>query len=204
MILAELRQLIEKHTGIFYCRGCSHHNENKHINFKHVYQKPGYTSCVLDIGDLRDFYSTFGSLTLYYDEKSGDAAFYIAKPEEWGGLLECFNNWMEDVTDDNPEWLPYWVGNCIAIGEIPESGNYLLVPLSGDKKGHVFEFEHDGYEFKEYGSSVEEFIRKALKPDSELLTDMASHMTFTENDPMDQWWIEEMHDNKGLIVKTFT
>ena len=203
-MLIELRQLIEKHTGIFYCRGRSHHNEKKLVNFKHIYQDPEHISWVPDIGDLKDFYSTFGSLTLYYDEKSGDAAFYISKPEEWEGLLECFNNWMEDVIDDKPEWLPYWVGNCIAIGEIPASGNYLLVPLTGDMKGHVFVFDHDGYEFTEYGSNIEEFIRKVIEPDSEILTDMASHMTFDENGPEDQWWIEEMHDNKGLIVKTIT
>jgi len=202
MMLEELKLLVKQHTGTFYCRKV---NQKKQVNFKHVYQEPEDTSCVPDIGDLKPFYGTFASLTLYYDEKSGDAAFYIAKPEEWDGILECFNDWMEDVIDEgDTEWIPYWVGNCIAIGEIPASGNYLLVPADGNKKGHVFKFDHDGYEFTEYGSSIEEFIRKALEPDSDVLTDMAAHMRFIEADPSDQWWIEEMKDNKGLVVKSIT
>ena len=205
-MLDDLKRMIDEHKGIFYCRRRSSDGEiiKKKVSFTHVYQDPEHSSSIPDIGDIRPFYSVFGNLTLYFDQKSGDAAFYIARPEEWDGLLECFNNWMEDVIDEDPDWLPYWVGNCIAIGEIPASGNYLLVPLTGDKKGHVYEFDHDGYEFKEYGSNVEEFIRKVLKPDAELLTDIAAHMTFIENDPMDQWWIEEMQDNQGLIVKTVT
>lgn len=205
-MLAELKNMIDEHKGVFYCRRRSSGGDirKKRVYFTHIYQPPGKLPNVPDIGDIKQFYNTFGSLTLYFEKKSGDSAYYIARPEEWDGLLECFNDWMEDVVDEDPEWLPYWIGSCIAIGEIPASGNYLLIPTTGDKKGHVYEFDHDGYEFKEYGYSVEEFIRKALEPDAELLTDMAAHMTFIENNPMDQWWIEEMHDNRGLVVKTIT
>jgi hypothetical protein len=104
--------------------------------------------------------------------------------------------------EEEEELLPKWIDNFITVGEIPSSGNYLLVPIAGEMAGHVFEFEHDGFEFIDLASNINNFIANSLKPDSRSLTRMASHMTFTEDNEENQWWIEEMRDNHGHVVKT--
>lgn len=54
-ILTELKQLVEKHTGVFHCR---QGHQKKDVNFKHIYQEPEQTSYVPDIGDLKPFSSS--------------------------------------------------------------------------------------------------------------------------------------------------
>ena len=202
MKLVDLKRLVSEHTGGFYLRRAGGKCGTKCVSFKHVYNPPIQVDGVPDVGALKEFYETFGSLTLYVHKDSGDAAFYIASPDQWDELTECLRDWAD--LDDEPELLPDWLDNCIAIGEIPQSGNYLLVPTIGAMAGHISEFEHDGFEFIDHASNIKDFVIKMLKPDSAILTHMASHMAFIEGNPMVQWWIEEMRDNNGLIVKTDT
>jgi len=199
----ELKNRVSLHRGIFYCVGRGGNEEtSKKVDFIHTCEPPEPVGDIPDIGMLKEFYKTFGNLRLYFDERSGESAFYIARPDEWGMLSECFHDWIDDDFNENPDMYPYWANDCIAVGEIPASGNYILMPLGGEKQGYVYEFEHDGYEFIEHAANIGEFVAKMLEPDSNILTHMAVHMTFIENDPQDQWWIKEMSDNYGRVVRT--
>lgn len=205
MELTELKQTVSEHFGVFHCVTRGGASDSKQANFKHSYDPPGSVTAVPDLGKLKEFYSTFGNLTLYHHKESGDAAFFLANPDQWETLQEHFLDWTENLDEeDQEELIPDWVSACVVVGEIPESGNYLLMSTSGDMKGHVFEFEHDGFEFRELGSNISEFVTNMLTPDSEALTNMASHMTFIEGNSIEQWWIEEMRDNKGNTIKTET
>lgn len=203
MKIDELEEAVLNHTGVFACSGLGRDGDTKTISFKHIPEPPDKVSEVPDAGKLKEFYASFGSLTLYHHEASDDAAFHIANPAVWSMVHEEFSDWVDDLDEhEEEELLPEWINDCIAIGEIPYSGNYLLMPLSGEMSGHVFEFEHDGFEFIELASDILDFVVKALNPDSRSLTKMASHMTFTEAGEDKQWWIEEMRDNQGQVVKT--
>jgi len=203
MKIVELKEAVLNHSGDFICSGRGDDEDTKTISFKHKFDPPDLVAEVPDIGKLKDFYSTFGSLTLYHHEASDDAGFYITNPEGWSIIEEEFSGWIEDLDEEEEEeLLPDWINDCIVIGEIPHSGNYLLVPLSGEMSGHIFEFEHDGFEFIELASDIYEFVLRALNPDSRSLTNMASHMTLTEPGEDNQWWIEEMRDDHGNVVKT--
>jgi hypothetical protein len=90
----------------------------------------------------------------------------------------------------------------MVIGETPHSGNYILVPTDGPHRGHVFEFDHDGFEFAHVASDVVEYVQRLLRPDASKLTDFASHMRFATGDGMKQWWILELKDNRGNVVST--
>ncbi len=71
---------------------------------------------------------------LYFDEKSGDAALYIARPDQWDSLNSYFSDWLEGLDqDEREELLPEWLDNYLTIGEIPHSGNFILVPTAGEK-----------------------------------------------------------------------
>jgi len=152
MKLEELRKAIEAHSGTFHCTKIHEDSVTKEVEFHHEYDPPVPLSRNLPIAKLTDFYETFANLILYRDPSSGEAAFYIASPDEWDSLKSDFRPWIDD--DEEKELLPAWIDDCLVIGEIPMSGNYLLMPLSGEKRGVVFIFDHDGLEFIEHAVDI--------------------------------------------------
>jgi len=202
--LRELDTTVRGHKGEFLCeRILDEKKKTKLVHFIHVVGHPDEQAGVPNVGRLRDFYETFGSILFYYDEKSQDAGKYIAHPSQWAGLHSAFSNWMEDLSEDErQDFVPGWIDTCLVIGETPHSGNYILVPTEGSEAGHVFEFDHDGFEFTEKARDVVEYLEKLLNPDSKTLDEIASHMCFIEDDPMVQWYIRELRDNGGRVVKT--
>lgn len=196
-----------------------HNEKNKtEVFFRHDGAPPAPAAVVAalpDVGGIREFYGECESLLMYLDEKSGDAAYWLAPPSQWAGLDECFRPWLdgaEDWDDADDGFPPPWVKDCLVVGEIPASGNYLLVPTTGKDVGKVFEFEHDGCEFVELGDGLPDFVKRALYPDSARLTAMAAHLRFgvegtegTEGDgKAAAWWIRQMRDNRGNSVFTRT
>lgn len=204
MNLDDLRKAVEHHSGTFHCAKINNDAVTKDVEFHHEFEPPVAIEVDIPIKKLADFYQTFANLTLYRDPSSGDAAFYIGSPDEWGALESDFRLWLEGLDgDEEEELLPPWIGDRVVIGEIPASGNYLLVPLSGEKRGFVFEFEHDGFEFIECAPDIEQFVYQLLDPSPTALMGIASHMRFVDgDDSSSQWWICEMRDNRGKVVST--
>lgn len=198
-----LKQSVSEHSGVFHCVARGNNAVSKQVEFHHLFDPPGSIATVPEVGGLKAFYSVFGNLRLYHHDQSGDSAFFIASPEQWDSLMGYFRGWIDSLDEaEKRQLLPDWIDDCIALGEIPRSGNYLLMPTDGSKAGRLFEFEHDGFELVELGSNLIEFVSHAIDPTGKTLRSMASHMTFIEDDPMEQWWIEAMHDNRGNIVRT--
>ncbi len=197
--LQSLRSAIEAHAGVFNCREIRREGSTKPVHFRHIGAAPGPVVDLPEIPGLRAFYSMYGQLLLYVDERSGEAAYLLASPSQWPALDAQFRPWLECLEEED---LPGWIDDCIVVGEIPRSGNYLLVPASGPEAGKVFEFEHDGYEFLELGDSLPEFVARNLDLDAARLTAIASHRRFMLPDDPRQWWIETMVDNRGNDVRT--
>lgn len=203
MKLVNLRESVNAHSGEFLCQQMTQRDLTKTFPFSHQYESPQVYSHVPDIGKLKEFYETFGSLCLYYHQPSECSALYIGSPDEWEELADSFVGWVENLDEDErEELLPDWIDGCLVIGEIPRSGNYVLVPTQGEKAGYIFEFEHDGFEFIEEAKNIEDYIQAMLNPDGVRLVNIAGHMRFVEGDPMEQWWILDMKDNKGNFVTT--
>jgi len=72
---------------------------------------------------------TLGSLRLYSEPVSGESAFYIGAPPQWQHLDEDLRCWEGLSEQEEEEPLPSWVDDCVVFGEIPGSGNYLMMPL---------------------------------------------------------------------------
>lgn len=199
----DLLKAVETHHGSFFCTRINQPDETRTIPFRHQYTLPAARPNKLPLKQLEDFYDTFASLRLYHDAVSQDAAYYLASPAEWDGLASQFRLWLESLDETEQDLKPAWTDNCLVLGEIPQSGNYLLMPLSGERCGFVFEFEHDGFEFIERASDLEQFVFQLLAPNPALLAGMASHMRFVDqNHAAAQWWIVEMRDNQGQVVRT--
>jgi hypothetical protein len=141
-----------------------------------------------ELPELISFYSRFGSLRLYSQIDTDKSAYYIADPDEWDELKEYFNDWIEG---EDEELLPDWITDFIVIGEIPKSGNYFIVPLTGKSLGHVYEFEHDGFEFVERGATFADFIEKLTVVNDELLENILTHTRYQDERPDSQWIVKK-------------
>lgn len=203
MTFDELVGAVAQHKGEFLCEEIHKEKNTKTVQFEHVVTPPTDLEDAPEIGDLREFYSHFGSILFYVDPRSGDAGKYLAPRASWTELHEYFSGWLEGIDgDEADEYLPKWIETALVVGETPHSGNYILIPTEGDEAGHVFEFDHDGFEFTLQASSIREYVEALLAPNSTRLTDIASHMRFAEGDRMVQWWIREMKDNRGHFART--
>lgn len=202
--LVDLEAAVLGHCGEFLCEQIHNDENTKSVRFRHAAIPATDEIDLPEVGRLQDFYDTFGSIVFYLDEKSGDAARHIAPPCEWAALNDEFSGWFEGLSaEERSESVPEWVNTCLAIGETPESGNYILMAMDGTVAGHVFEFDHDGLEFTHRADDLVEYVQTLLKPDGLVLTDIASHMRFVEDDQnMVQWWIRELTDNRGNVVST--
>ncbi|MCK5647730.1 MAG: hypothetical protein KAI22_02520, partial [Gammaproteobacteria bacterium] len=100
-------------------------------------QTLGHLKQQLDnLPDLRSLYSNYGSIRFYVgkyvEELIGQpSAFYIAHPDEWHELKDSFLDWVG--MDDDTSLFPSWVDeeSYVVFGEIPNSGNYFIIPTAG-------------------------------------------------------------------------
>ncbi len=204
MRLAQLEHAVLAHGGEFQCVQIGAEGNTKRVPFRHAVTPAVEVADLPDVGKLREFYVTFGSILFYCDELSGDAARYLAPVHEWPELQEEFMDWIDlpdegEVEDDFP---PPWVRTCLVIGETPHSGNYILMPTQGPEAGQVWEFDHDGFEFRCEGKDLVDYVERMLAPNGSRLTDFASSMRFIASDDKAQWWVNELRDNRGLVVST--
>ena len=203
MRLAELELDVTSHSGEFVCERIHKPTEHKSVRFCHAITPPEGAHNLPDIGRLHDFFENFGSIVFYVDEKSGDAAKYIASPAEWAALDREFRRWIDSLDEAEPvEILPDWMEGCLVVGEEPGTGNYIPMSTSGKTAGRVVAFDHDGYEFSEQAVDLVEFVERMLSPDDSLLVEIATNMRFIEADPETQWWIRELRDSRGNFAST--
>jgi hypothetical protein len=149
------------------------------------------------VPQLAELYSRHGSIRLYCDTIANpswgghSSAFYIAHPDQWEDLAADFGEWLVDLDEDErTELLPEWIDDCVVIGEVPNSGNYFLVPLAGSETGSVFEFEHDGFEFIRQADSIAGFIGKICTVTDALLREIAGHTRYCDGKSDIQWLVE--------------
>jgi hypothetical protein len=202
--MQKLSAAIQAHAGEFHCQQIHKPESTKIVTFHHLTERSSLAVDKLpDIGGLRAFYSVFDDVLFYFDEVSGASAKHIVSPACWDELKADFRDWFHTLTEeDREQLLPPWIDDCLIVGETPQSGNYVLMPTTGEESGQIFEFDHDGFEFIAAAKNLIEYVECLLRPDSRQLTEFAAHMRFIEPDSAAQWWLLEMRDNQGRVVKT--
>ena len=199
----DLRRAIAAHQGTFLCSRLGEKGETKVVNFAHEVTEPSEVADLPDVGRIKEFFAVFGSVLFYLDAKSGDAARYLAPPSAWPELHDDFSDWLSDLDQsERDDFVPEWVESCLVIGEEPHTGNYILMPTTGEEAGAVFHFEHDGLEFDRHADNLVQYTERLLALKDSDLAYIATHMRFVEEGENAQWWIEELRDNRGNTAKT--
>jgi len=149
---------------------------------------------------LAKLYSKYGSLRLYCDSIGDASAFYIARPSEWVKLFFEFQQWMEGLNrEEREEFVPRWVDQGVVFGEVPNSGNYFLMAMTGDESGRVYEFEHDGFEFIERGADLSAFLEYLSVVDEGLIQDILTHTRYSDGESDIQWLVNEYHFDEPAL-----
>lgn len=200
--MAEFKALLARRNQRFLCRGTGWPEPGTKTFVAHVEHRvesaesPSVREVLLKrlrhVPELAAFYEHYGSARLYCDTIGPDSAFYIADPDQWGSLKTGLNTWFKDLTaEEKDRYLPEWLDVCMVVGEIPMSGNYLLVPMSGEFTGYVYEFEHDGFEFIERGKNFDEFLSYVSTVDEVLIQDILCHTRYSDGETEIQWMADK-------------
>lgn len=144
-----------------------------------------------DIPQLAEFYSHYSSIRLFVDPIGGDSAFHIGSPDEWREFRKYFESWTDMLDGEEEDMLPDWLDNYIAIGQIPTSGNYYLMPTKGEHTGKVFLFDHDGFEFYERGADLGAFLQRISTVDDALIDEIPGHTRYSDGETDTQWLVKE-------------
>ncbi len=207
MRFEELNALLANDSGVFICSKIVEPEIKRTIPVRHK-AEPGLNdeqvkqlkSKLGHVVGLVDFFQSYGNVQLYQDPISGDTAYYVASPEEWGSLRKEFDSWIEDQDPENADLLPSWIENCCVVGERPGTGNYFLLSTDQDNNGRVFEFEHDGFNFNQISTEFPSFIDFLVGLDEDRLQTIASSLRFVDHgSPMEQWYISEYKDKNISI-----
>lgn len=149
-----------------------------------------------DQPEVTAFYRQWGSLRLFrglheLPSIGRASAYYIAPPTAWPEIRESVEDWWSHLGEEElQEFLPEWISNYAAIGEIPNSGNYFLMPLEGADRGKIFEFEHDGFEFIERGATFESFVNSLADTGASHLEQISGHTRYSDGQTASQWMPE--------------
>lgn len=200
----DLQQAIANHSGSFHCEALSDAAITRSIGFSHRITPAHNTADIPDLPGLRAFYSQFGSVLFYADADSDEAAILLASPSDWTHLRRHFEGWTEAMgPDEREEYLPEWVDAALVIGEEPGTGNYLLMPTTGEQAGHLYLFDHDGFDLIEQAPDIISYAWKQLDLDDSALLVIATHLRFISDATPHQWWIRELRDNRGNVARTY-
>lgn len=200
-MISETIENLSKSNGEFLCEAIGNEMKTKNVSYSHIIEPASTMAEIPPVGDAHQFYSIANTLTLFNCPESDEAAFYIGSPDEWNAFEEEFLEWVDMLDEDEQEEaLPSWYGSHKVIGEIPASGNYILLVTDGEKAGSIYEFEHDGWEFIKLGGNLNDFILNAIEPSPEMLSTIASHMRFVACRDEQQWWIKELRFKSGETI----
>ena len=83
--------------------------------------------------------------------------------------------------------MPEWIMQGIAVGEIPQSGNYFVIQPNGEDAGKVFYANHDGFEPESIADSFEEFLGSIINDPANFLYRMGCYTRYSDGKTDIQW-----------------
>ena len=141
---------------------------------------------------MQAFYRQHNGCELYCDTLSDSAGVSLGSIDSWPELNEELNEWVDILDEDEKqEVLPAWFEDAIAIGEAPQSGNYLLLVCAGEQSGSIYYFNHDGFEITQFAASWEEFLARLITDPVQLLMDLGCYVCYSDGKTDIQWTPEQ-------------
>ena len=139
---------------------------------------------------LKDFYKRRNGFTLYRDTLSEAAGIRLFRIEEWGEaaalMLEAYEHLGEDEDPDH-------VVDGLVMGEVPQSGNYFVMPTRGAQIGEVFYVNHDGWYEAPFAQDFNGFLLRVIEEPARLLSEELGCYTRYSDGKTETQWIPERY-----------
>ena len=135
-----------------------------------------------------EFFAKHNSARFHVQPTSGASSLAVYAPEAWNDLKAEMLQWFEMMDEDELEETGIdWLNECVVFAEIPESGNYFVMALSGEKEGKIIYSDHDGLESEIYANSFNEFLIKFLSSPASQIYHLGCYTRYSDNKTDIQW-----------------
>lgn len=143
--------------------------------------------------EICEFYQKYGGISFHEQSESFAASLCIHPPDKWNELKEEMSGWLEMMDEEELEESGIdWADSCVVFGEVPSSGNYFLIPLSGSNSGKIIYQDHDGMEPEVYADSFNQFIIKFLSDPVGQIEHFGCYTRYSDGTTDKQWMPEEV------------
>ena len=198
----EIEELIDENIDVsFRCKAAGGASGEFIVKTKTEILPPSDNETISEIkskfGDyskeVSEFYQKYGGISFHEQPECFVASLCIHPPEKWEELYEEMSEWLDMMDEDELDESGIdWSDNCVVFGEVPSSGNYFLMPLSGSASGKIIYQDHDGMEPEIYADSFNQFIIKFLSDPVGQIDHFGCYTRYSDGNTDKQWMPEEV------------
>ena len=195
---AKLNELLGHPAPGFICKGAGGARAKKFLaKIKHEVAGPASATNLSKLKEmipsnsqqLLAFYKSHDGLTLYKDtvgDAEGVELFAVEKMEEGTVELRDWLDMIEEEVDRNK------LKSAVAIGQVPQSGNYFAMPVEGPGVGKIFYVDHDDWRDEPFAESFDEFVTRITTSPAKLLAqDLGCYARYSDGRTDIQWIPED-------------
>jgi len=131
------------------------------------------------------FYREHNGLLLYKDSMSDAAGIELFPALDWNHQTTQMREYWQYLSgEDDPDHI----AQGVAIGEVPQSGNYFAIPISGPSIGKVFYANHDGWYEAPFAECFNDFLARLTQTPAKLLAeDLGCYTRYNDGQTGIQW-----------------
>lgn len=207
MSIRQFHELINAPAPGFWCNeGGQSPKERFLTRIEHILNPPASADDIANIermiGDFAtkvvEFYKVHNGFLLYKDMESGDGGVELFKVEDWESSTSDLKELYEHLEEDED---PDCILSGIAIGEIPASANYFVMPVDGPNRGKIFYVDHDGWYDEPFADNFDDFLLRLTKDPANLISEeLGCFADYTDTESGLSGYPEEYLDDVTKII----
>lgn len=133
---------------------------------------------------LLAFYAQHDGCVLFKDRRSETAGIELFRISRMKSATASMYDWL-DMLDEEEDTNR--LKSAIAIGEVPQSGNYFAMPVEGRQTGKVFYVDHDDWRDEPLARSFNAFLGLLTQSPAQLLEDLGCYARYSDGKTETQW-----------------
>lgn len=137
-----------------------------------------------------ELYCLWNGMILFCDSKSDAAGIELFPISEFSSRSAEMRSSMEAFGFD-PDRLPSWVQTGVAIGQVPDSGNFLVIGTEKETAGSVFYADHEGVGAEPIAKNLKSMFDLLLKEPAQFLMELGCFTRYADGATNKQWIPQE-------------
>ena len=133
-----------------------------------------------------ELYDQHDGMVLYQDQRGDAQGLRLYPAQQWerqtGQMREGFT-----AMGYEPEEWPAGAIDTMAFAEIPHSGNYFTVKISGKNRGQIYYTDHDDFTDSPFAESFETLLSRITKDPAQFLMGVGCYTRYADGETSEQW-----------------